>query len=79
MTVSFPMALFPFSDAVTLAVVVAVTVVVLAVNVTEVAPAAMGTLPGTVTAALLLVSVTETPPVGAGPESVIVPVEEAPP
>ena len=50
------MALFPFSVAVTLAVVIAVTVVVLAVNGAEVAPAAMGTLPGTVTAALLLVS-----------------------
>jgi len=53
---------------------------VLTVNVVDVAFAATVTLAGTVAAAvLLLFSVTTSPPVGAGPLSVTVPVDDAPP
>lgn len=49
------------------------------VNVAVVWLAATVTLAGTVAAALLLPRVTEIPPLGAGPSSVTVPVDEAPP
>jgi len=53
---------------------------VVAVNVAVLAPAAMLTDPGTWAAAVLLeVSVTVTPPLGAAPDRVTVPVEDAPP
>jgi len=61
-------------------VVDAATALVLTVNVALVAPAATVTLEGTLAAAVLLLeSVTCAPPVGAGPLSVTVPVEEFPP
>ena len=60
--------------------VVAATGLVVAVNVAVVAPAATVTDAGTWAAAVLLeVNVTTAPPVGAGPLSVTVPVEEVPP
>jgi len=56
------------------------TGLVLTVNVAVVAFAATVTLAGTVAAAvLLLLNVTTAPPVGAGPFSVTVPVDEPPP
>jgi hypothetical protein len=57
----------------------AVTVLVAAVKLPVVAPAATVTLAGAVAAALELVRVTTTPPVGAALDSVTVPVDEAPP
>jgi hypothetical protein len=56
------------------------TVLVVAVNVAVVAPAATVTEAGTWAAAVLLeVKLTTAPPAGAGLSSVTVPVEEAPP
>lgn len=55
------------------------TAVVETVNVAEVAPCATVTEVGTVAAALLDASVTTLPPAGAGPVSVTVPVDVAPP
>jgi hypothetical protein len=55
------------------------TTLVVTVNVAVFAPATTVTLAGTVAAALLLDSVTIAPPVGAGPFSIRVPVEELPP
>lgn len=65
--------------AVIVEVVVALTAVVLTVNVAVVAPA--GTVTGELTVALVLLdwTVTWNPPVGAAPLSVIVPVDEFPP
>jgi hypothetical protein len=61
-------------------VVDAATALVLTTNVTLVAPAATVTLAGTLAAVVLLLeSATCAPPVGAGPLSVTVPVEEFPP
>src|SRR6266850_6812332 len=57
----------------------AATALVLTVKVALVAPAATVTLEGTLAAVLLLESVTCAPPVGAGPLSVTVPLEEFPP
>ena len=63
-----------------LTVVDAATVLVLTVNIALVAPAATVTLAGTLAAAVLLLDrVTCAPPVGAGPLSVTVPVDEFPP
>jgi len=55
------------------------TAVVVTVKVAVVAPAATGTLAGTVAAALLLDRVTVSPPVGAALPKVTVPVDEVPP
>ena len=55
------------------------TALVLTVKVAVVAPARTVTLAGTVAAVLLLDRETSAPPVGAGPLSVTVPVEELPP
>jgi len=56
-----------------------VTALVLTVNVALLAPAATVTLAGTLAAPLSLVSSTCAPPVGAGPLSITVPIEEDPP
>jgi hypothetical protein len=55
------------------------TALVLIVKVALAAPARTVTLEGILAAALLLESTTWAPPVGAGPLSVTVPVEELPP
>ena len=70
----------PLKEAEMVAVVEAATALVLTVNVALLAPAATVTLEGTLAAVVLLLeSVTCAPPVGAGPLSVTVPVEEFPP
>jgi len=61
------------------AVVVAVTVCVVTLNVLLVAPAGTVTLLGTVATLLLLLSDTTTPPEGAAPDRVAVPVDKLPP
>lgn len=58
--------------------VTAPTVLVFAINVTEVNPSGIVTLPGTVTAGLLLESDIIQSPMGAGPVNVTVPEEEYP-
>ena len=65
--------------AVIVAVVLDATANVSALKVTSVAPAGTVIVAGTVTNALLLESATCRPVLGAGPESVIVPVEDTPP
>ena len=60
-------------------VVCAATAIVFTVNVTEIFPAGTLTEVGGTAEVLLLESLTAMPPVGAGPLSVTVPVEEAPP
>ena len=68
----------PLADIV--AVLAEVTTDVVIVYVAVLSPAGIVTLAGTwATAVRLLERVTTRPPVGAGPSSVIVPVEEAPP
>jgi hypothetical protein len=61
------------------AVVEAVTLLVLTVNVALLAPAKTVTLAGTLAAPLSLVSSTCAPPVSAGPLNVTVPVEDCAP
>jgi hypothetical protein len=56
-----------------------VTALVLTVKVALLAPARTVTLEGTLATTLLLESITCAPPVGAGPLSVTVPVDCAPP
>jgi hypothetical protein len=72
-----------FTEALKVAVIVAevefVTAIVVAVNVTLVAPAGMVTPAGTLAPALLLDRATSAPPAGAGLFKVTVPVEELPP
>jgi len=76
---SVAVALFPFTVAVIVAVTAALTAAVVTVKVADVCPAATVTVPGTVADELLDASATTRPPVGAGPLSVTVPVEETPP
>jgi len=57
----------------------AVTLLVLTMKVALLAPARTVTLEGTLATTLLLVSITCAPPVGAGPLSVTVPVEDCAP
>lgn len=72
-------ALFPFTVAVIVAVTAALTAAVVTVNVADVCPAATVTVPGTIADELLDASATNKPPVGAGPLSVTVPVDDVPP
>jgi len=69
----------PFSVAVRAATVTAGTVVVLTVKVAFELPAAILTVAESVAALLLLARLIVNPPVGAGPERLTVPVEEARP
>src|SRR4051812_20970150 len=79
LTVSVAERLTPANVAVIVAVVGAVTDVVVAVNVLLVAPGATVTLVGTVTAEELSDKVTTAPPAGAAAVSLTVPVDELPP
>jgi len=80
LTVSDAVLLTPPRVAVMVALVDALTTLVLTVNVALVAPAAIVTLAGVRAAVVLLLeSTTCAPPAGAGPLSVTVPVEEFPP
>ena len=78
LTASVAVRLAPAYVAVIVAVVAAVTDVVVAVNVLLVAPALTVTLVGTVTAEELSDNVTTAPPAGAAALSVTVPVDELP-
>jgi len=69
----------PAYDAEMVTGVDAVTALVLTVNVALLIPAATVTLVGTLAAPLSLESITCAPPVGAGPLSVAVPVEDCVP
>lgn len=74
-----PVAVPPGTAAVMVAEVFEVTELVPAVKLADEAPAATVTVAGTVAFKRLDESWTETPPVGAGPVSVTVPVDELPP
>jgi len=76
--VSTPLADDPLRDAVTVTLVLLVTVPAVTGNAAEVVPAATVTDPGDVNAALLSLSATLAPPLGAEAESVTVQVELAP-
>ncbi len=78
-TFSVAVCLTPLKLAVTVAVCMLVTAVVVITNVAFVAPAGTVTDAGVVTAALLSDKVTNIPPVGAAAVNVTVPVEELPP
>jgi len=69
----------PFTVAVSVADTAVLTALVVTVNVADVCPAATVTLPGTDADGLLDASTTTKPPVGAGPLSVTVPVDDVPP
>ncbi len=79
MTVSVAVFVTVPATAVIVAVVAALTELVVTVNVVVDAPAATVTLAGTVADALLLERLTTIPPVGAGEPNVIVPVAFVPP
>ena len=70
---------FPLKVADSVDVTVLVTVLVVTVKLPVVEPAATDTLAGVCAAELLFVSATTTPPEGAGPFSVTVPIDDAPP
>src|SRR6266480_1176272 len=78
-TVSEAVLVTPAYDAEMVTGVDAVTVLVLTVNVALLAPAATVTLAGTVAVDVLLERETGVPPLGAGPLSVTVPVEDCAP
>ena len=71
--------LFPLTVAVIVAVTATLTAAVVTVNVADVCPAATVTVPGTIADELLDASAINKPPVGAGPLSVTVPVDDVPP
>jgi hypothetical protein len=79
LSVSVAVFVTPLRVAVMVTVVAAPTETLVTVNVALVAPAGTVTLAGVVVDALLSDNVTAAPPVGAGPSSVTVPVEEVPP
>ena len=79
LTVRFPDDDVPFRAPDTAAVTFVPTLIVVAVKVADVCPAAIETDAGTETAALLDARITVTPPVGAAPFNVIVPVDALPP
>jgi len=69
----------PFTVPVSVAETAVLTALVVTVNVADVCPAATVILPGTEADELLDASTTTKPPVGAGPLSVTVPVDDVPP
>ncbi len=78
-TVSFALTETPVSVPVIFAATVAVTGEVVTINVVEVDPAGTVTVAGTTALLLLEANLTTSPPLGAGPVTVAVPVEELPP
>jgi len=74
-----PLTEAPLAEAVTFALVVALTPMVAPVKEANVLPAAMVTVAGTLRAVELEASLTESPPLAAGDPMEIVPVDESPP